>query len=143
MSHQTIKQDAMPAATANSISPLDAIRLLRSAGGALFAQAALHAQLAKVEWAEEKARLSKLALAAALAFICVHCTLLLTGALVLAASWSTAYRVHAITAVMAVYVLGIVATSSWLITLSRLGSQAFAATRAEVAADVALLRSRL
>jgi uncharacterized membrane protein YqjE len=88
-------------------------------------------------------RMSKLLLAAALAFICLHCALLLTGALILAATWSTPYQVHAITAVMAVYVLGVVAATSWLVKLSRLGAQAFAATRAEVSADVALLRSRV
>ena len=37
----------------SEFNPLGVLRLLRSAGGAMCAQAALHSQLARVEWAEE------------------------------------------------------------------------------------------
>ena len=91
-----------------SIGPLDVIRLLRSAGAALFTQASLHGQLARVEWAEAKTRL-------------------------LGVAWG----------LVAAY--GLIVAFAWhrLRTLSARSSQAFAATREELAADLALLKERL
>lgn len=126
-----------------TFGPLDAIRLLRSAGGALFAQVALHGQLVRVEWAEEKTRLLRMAGIAVAAIICLLCTLLFVGALVLAIAWDTTYRVPAATGLIVFY--GLATTIAWLRlrTLSALGSEAFASTREEFAADLALLKSKL
>lgn len=123
--------------------PLNAIRLLRSAGGALCGQAELYGQLASVEWAEEKRRLIRILVAAVMGVVFLLCTLLFLGVLVMALSWDTAYRLHALVALLAVY--GSVVVMAWqkLQALQLLGVQSFAATRQEMAADIALLKSKL
>ncbi len=128
--------------SATTINPLEVIRILRSAGGALLAQANLHGQLARVEWAEEKNRLLKMHLVTLLGFACLLCVMLFTGALVLAFSWETAYRIPAVAALIALYGLGVGIAWRRFQALSALSSQSFAATREEFAADMALLKSR-
>ncbi len=126
-----------------AINALDVVRLLRSAGAALFTQAAMHGQLARVEWAEEKTRLSQMLVVGLIGFASLLCAMLVIGALVLAFSWDTAYRIDAATALLVAY--GLVAGFAWrrLKGLSARSSQAFAATREELAADMALLKSKL
>jgi uncharacterized membrane protein YqjE len=133
----TITPDSTP------ISALGAIRKLRSAGGALLDQLALHGQLAQVEWGEEKIRLLKMLVGAGLGFACLLCVMLSLGVLVVALSWDTGYRIPATTALAALYGLG--AGLAWrrLAILSKHGNQSFAASRAELIADLALLRSKL
>ena len=125
------------------INALGAIRVLRSAGGALFDQLALHGQLAQVEWIEERNRLVKMLVGALLGFAFFLCLMLSVGALLLALYWETAYRLAAVAAVVGLYGLG--AGWAWrrLIALSALSGQSFASTRVELAADLALIRSRL
>jgi uncharacterized membrane protein YqjE len=126
-----------------AINPLDAVRMLRSAGAALFTQAAMHGQLARLDWAEEKTRLVQVLLVGLIGFAGLLCVLLFAGALVLAFSWDTAYRIQAAIALVVAY--GLIAGFAWsrLKVLSARGSQAFAATRAELAAALALLKSKL
>jgi len=117
--------------------------MLRSAGKPLFAQAALHGQLARVEWTEEKTRLIKMLVLVLLGFVGLLCVLLFLGVLVLAYSWDTAYRIPAVMALIVVF--GLVTGIAWrrFQALSAQSSQAFAATREELAADLALLKSKL
>ncbi len=126
-----------------SISPLDVVRILRSAGSSLLTQAGLHGQLARVEWAAEKKRISGLLIAALIAGIGVLCTLLMAGALVLAFSWDTPYRIPAAVGLVLFYAA--CAGFAWMRfkTLSARGREAFAGTREEIAADLAMIRSRL
>jgi uncharacterized membrane protein YqjE len=131
------------AADSAAFNPLDALRLLRSAGKALFAQLALHGKLALVEWAEEKNRLTKMLIVALLGFACVLCVMLLSSALVLAIFWDTAYRLPAVMALLIVFATGIAYASYRLHALAALGSQAFASSREEFATDMAMLRSQL
>jgi uncharacterized membrane protein YqjE len=126
-----------------AINPLDAIRLLRSAGAALCNQAALHGQLARVGWAGEKNRLLSMLVAGLLGFASLLCAMLIVAALVLALCWDTVYRVPAAIALIAVYGLGSGFAWHRLGTLSARSGEAFAATREEFAADLALLKSRL
>jgi uncharacterized membrane protein YqjE len=125
------------------IDALAAIRLLRSAGGALFDQLALHGQLAQVEWVEEKNRLLKMLAGAILGFACFQCIMLSVGALLLALCWETVYRIPVAAALIGLYGLG--AGFAWrrFSALSALSDQSFAATRVELAADLALIRSKL
>jgi uncharacterized membrane protein YqjE len=126
-----------------SISPLDVVRILRSAGSSLLTQAGLHGQLARVEWTAEKKRISELLIAALMAGIGVLCTLLMAGALVLAFSWNTPYRIPAAVGLVLFYAA--CAAFAWMRfkTLSARGREAFAGTREEIAADLAMIRSRL
>jgi len=126
-----------------AINPLDAIRLLRSAGKALLSQAALHAQLARVEWEEEKNRLIKMLLAALLGFAGALCAMIFTGVLVIAFSWDTAYRIPAAIALILVYAIGIAIAWRRFQSLAALSSQAFAATREELAVDLAMIKRNL
>jgi uncharacterized membrane protein YqjE len=71
------------------------------------------------------------------------CVMVFVGVLVLAFSWETAYRIPASIALIAVYALGIAIAWRRLQALSALSGQAFAATREELAADIAMIRSKL
>ncbi len=132
-----------PSGESTLINSLDVVRLLRSAGGALLAQLALHGKLASVEWEEEKNRLLQMFIITLFGFVCVLCILFFTGAAVLALSWETPYRIHAIVALIAIYGLGVFVAWHRFQKLSALSSDAFAATREELAADIALIRSKL
>ena len=131
------------ASDSTTINLLNAIRTLRSAGGALFAQAALLGQLAQVEWAEEKARLLTMMIFALLGFAALLCLMIFAGGLMLACTWETAYRLPAAIILIAAY--GLLTGLAWrrLQALAAVGGQAFNATRAEFAADMALLKGKL
>lgn len=139
--HETT--ESAPRPDSNAFNPLDAIRLLRSAGGALFAQATLHGQLARVEWAEEKTRLMNMAVAALAGFAFLLCFLLFAGGLVIALSWDTQYRVAAVSVLAVIYALAAFIAWRRFQALSAMSDQAFAATREEIAADIALIKSKL
>jgi len=124
-----------------ALNPLDAIRILRAAGGGMLSQAALHAQLAGVEWEEEKNRLLRMLAIALLGFACLLCTLLFAGGLALAATWDTAYRVPAFIALVILFGSGTVAAWRRFQVQAALGSQSFAASREEWAADTAVLKA--
>ena len=124
-------------------NPLSVMRLLRSAGGALFAQAALHSQLARVEWAEEKIRLTRIAIAAILGVLSALCLLLLGSVIALGLSWNTPYQFAVISAVLLLYLLLLAVSARILTQQIALGAFTFAATREEIAADLAMLKARL
>lgn len=109
----------------------------------IFTQAALQGQLARVEWAEEKIRLMKMLAFILLGFACVLCFMVFAGVLALVLSWETAYRIQVIIALITVYGIGIGIAWHRLDILSGQGNQAFAATREELAADMALINSKL
>lgn len=128
---------------APSLNAMAALRLLRSATGAVLAQANLHLRLAGIEWAQEKRRLAWLLVALLFGMACILCVLLLGGTVLLLAFWDTAHRSSAIIALAVTYGFGAL-LAGWLIgVLSRRSSQAFAATREEIAADIAMIRSKL
>lgn len=124
-------------------NPLSALRLLRSAGGALCAQAELHSQLARVEWAEEKIRLARLAIAALAALVSAICLLLLGSLIALALSWNTPYQTPAVAAVLVFYVVLLLCAVRVLTKQIALGALSFAATREEISADLAMLKAKL
>lgn len=127
----------------NDLNLFALLRLLRSAGRALLAQTALHGQLARVEWAEERNRLLHMLLATLFGFACGLTLLLLCSTLVLLLSWTTPYRIPALLGLLLVHGLGCAAAWYRFRLLAARGSASFAATREELAADLALLKSRL
>ena len=126
---------------AADLTALDAARILHAAGGALFAQGLLHAQLAGIEWEEEKNRLLKMLAIAVFGVACLLCTLLFAGGLVLAATWETAYRLPALAAL--VILSGAGAAVAWrrFQDCAALSRKSFMASRQELAADMALLKA--
>ena len=143
MGIENMQSNPSQSTDSNRISLLDVVRLLRSAGGALISQATLHGQLARVEWAEEKLRLKNMIIAALSGFACLLSFMIFLGVLVMALSWDTQYRIAAVAILTAVY--GFAGLMAWrrLDALSALSGQAFAATREEIAADIALIKSKL
>ncbi|HEX9473176.1 MAG TPA: phage holin family protein [Steroidobacteraceae bacterium] len=126
-----------------SIKTTGVLRILRTAGGALLLQAALHGQLLRVEWAEEKSRLLKLVMATLLGFVCLLGLLAALGVLLLALYWDTPYRILAVSVLMAFYGLGMALAWRLFSSQAALASCSFAASRSELAADLELLRSQL
>lgn len=137
--------EAAPTVTAepSTTTPLDVVRLLRSGGGALLAQALLHGQLARIEWQEEKKRLLRMLAITLLGFACLLCVLLFAGGFMLAVAWDTAWRLPVFAGLVLLY--GAATALAWrrFQRLAALGDRAFAGLREELAADAALLRSNL
>jgi uncharacterized membrane protein YqjE len=138
-----IATSAMTGKDTGSLNPLQLLNILRSAGSALFAQASLHAQLAQIEWEEEKQRLCKMAIMGFLGFAFFLCFLLVLSALVIVLAWSTPYRIPVFIGVLVVHLGGLAWVGLSLKKLAALSSNSFAATRAEIASDIALLKSAL
>jgi len=124
-------------------NPLSALRLMRSAGAALFAQSALHAKLAGIEWAEEKQRLARIATAAIVGLVSASCFLLLSGIVTIALFWNSAYQIAVAVSVLLFYAVIAVAAGLSLKRQIALGAMSFAATREEIAADLAMLKAKL
>ena len=103
----------------------------------------LHGQLARIELEEEKNRLLKMLAATLLGFACLLCVLLFAGALVLAATWETRYRIEACAGLVILYGIGTAAAWRRFQAWSAQSDQTFAASREELAADAALLKSSL
>ena len=116
---------------------------LRLAGKALFSQATLHGQLALIEWAEEKNRLLNLFMMVLLGFACLLCVMVFVGVLALRLSWATAYCIPILMLMIAIYGLGIGMAWRRFQHFYAQGSQAFSASRDELAADAALFKSKL
>lgn len=126
----------------DSLNPMDAVRMLHAAGAPLLAeQARLHVALAGVEWKEEKNRLLRMLAVTLLGFACLLCTLLFAGGLAIAATWETAYRLPTLAALAILF--GGCTFAAWrrFQAQAALGSQSFAASREELAADTALLKA--
>ena len=122
-------------------TPLDAVRILRVAGGALAGQALLHAELAGLEWQEEKNRLLGMLALALLGFACLLCTLLFAGGLVLTVAWETDYRIPTLAALAVLFGGSTVAAWRLFQAQAALSNQSFAASRRELAADAAVLKA--
>jgi uncharacterized membrane protein YqjE len=122
-------------------SALDALRILRSAGGSMLGQAALHAQLVQVEWAQEQRRLLQLLLVTLLGCTGLACVLLGGGGLLMALAWDTAMRVPCALLLLGSYALGTWVAWRRFSALAKLGGQSFSASREQWSADLALFRS--
>lgn len=122
---------------------MNLLRLLRGVVGALLHQASLHGELLEVEWTQEKGRLRSMTVAALLGFACLLGLLTALSLLVLAIYWDTSYRVAAVSVLAALYAFGAFMAWRQLRLHALRGSQSFAASRAELAADVQLLREQI
>jgi uncharacterized membrane protein YqjE len=132
---------AAPPTAAPSVSAL--LRIVRGAGGALLVQTGLHAQLLQVEWRETRIRLLKMLAAGLLGFTCLLCLMLALGALLVALSWATPWRLAALGTLIALYAGGALYAWRRFESHAALGATSFAASRAQLAADLAMLRSQL
>jgi uncharacterized membrane protein YqjE len=117
--------------------------MLRSAASALLAQGALHSELIQLEWAEEKYRLVRMLVALLIGSLFLFCGLFSVSSMVLIFSWGTSYQNVAVIGLVLFYCSGILIASLRFNALAALANQAFAGSRAELAADIALIRSKL
>jgi uncharacterized membrane protein YqjE len=123
--------------------PLNIIRRLRASAAIMLMQLELYGRLAGIEWQQEKNRLHQLLVFSLVGLIFLSCCLLFLGFLAVALTWFTPYRIHTLVAVVVLYGLGAVYCYFRCKYYVGLNAQAFAATRAEIAADVAVLKSQL
>lgn len=127
-------------AGARAVGPLDALRVLQAAGGALLVQAVLHGQLAVMALEEERRRLLGLLAVTLVGFACLLCALLFAGALAVSAAWDTGYGAHALAGLVVLFGLGTAAAWQRFGARSAADNPAFTASREEFAADAALLK---
>lgn len=132
--------DDSPAPKAGVIHLLRSFRRLHRAGSALLMQASLHGQLARVEWQEEKQRLTAMLMTLILGTASLLCVMMFSGLMVVMLGWATPYRLVAVISVIAVYTFATLMAWRKLKALAALGEHSFAATREELAADLAELR---
>ena len=117
--------------------------IVRDASGMLLDHAALHAELLRVEWAEERLRLRRLLTAAAVAFAFLLALLIGLGAVLLSLAWDSNLRLPTVTALIALYALGAAMAWRQYNAQATRGEHSFAASRSEFAGDLELLRSHL
>ena len=117
--------------------------IVRDASGVLLDHAALHAELLRVEWAEEKLRLRRLATAVAVGFAFLLALLFAFGTLLVSLTWDSSLRVPAVAALIALYALGAALAWRQYSAQATRGERSFAASRTEMAADLELLRSHM
>jgi uncharacterized membrane protein YqjE len=122
---------------------VEIIQRLRSIAKILLVRLELHGQLVSVEWAEERNRLQQLFVVGLLGFICFFCAIFFMGIFAIALSWTTEYRIMTIAAMFALYTAGFCLCVYRVSVLVARSSATFAATREEIAADMALIRSQL
>lgn len=132
-----VQQDSKP------LTLFDLLRILRTAGGALYTQAALHSELIKLDLAEEKFRLQRMLLFTLLGVVCLLCAMLFSGLLILLLTWDTSFRLPSLLVLICLYALGTFYAWRRFMTLSAQSDNAFAATKKEIAADISVLRSNL
>ena len=117
--------------------------IVRDASGMLLDHAALHAELLRVEWAEEKLRLRRLVTAAMVGFAFLLALLIAFAALLLSLAWDTSLRVPTVAALIALYALGAALAWRQYSAQATRGEHSFEASRNEFAADLELLRSHV
>lgn len=122
---------------------MEIIQRLRASAAIVLVQMELHGRLVGIEWQQEKNRLQQMLVFSVLGLVFFTCCLFCIGLLVITLGWPTAYRLQTIAGVIVFYAAG--ATMCYLRCkhFSAQGANAFAGTRAEIAADVALIRSQL
>lgn len=122
---------------------MEIIRRLRASAAIVLMQLELHGRLAGIEWQQEKNRLQQLLIFSLLGVIFLSCCLLGAGLLVITLGWSTEYRLQTMAGVIVFYAIGVVICYFRCKHYAALGAESFAATRAEIAADIALIRNQL
>jgi uncharacterized membrane protein YqjE len=125
-----------------SVNITSMVQMFNSASNALLAQANLHRQLAQVEWQEEKNRLSRMLAAVLIGFSCFICLLIFVGVLLVSLSWNTDYRLLALVSLCTFYALVTFLAWRQFTLASKMSGGFFAGTRAELAADLAMIRSK-
>ena len=116
---------------------------VRQLGASLLGHAAMRVELLSIEVQEEKARLARLAMSAALVSALFIVSVVLAAILVLAIYWDTPYRVSAASWLVGIFGLGTVGGGFYLSAQLRLSSTLFAASAGELRRDADALAPRV
>jgi uncharacterized membrane protein YqjE len=126
-----------------SVNIASMVQMFNSASDALLAQAKLHGQLVKIEWQEEKDRLASIFAALLIGFSCFICLLIFVGVLVMSLSWNTDYQLIALVSLCTFYALASYLAWRQFSLATKMLRGGFAHTRAELSADLAMIKSKL
>lgn len=141
-SDQRTESNRPHAVPAPNFSVLDMLRSVYITSGGLFRQTRLQGELLKLEWAEEKNRLLQMLLSLLIGLTFLICALGCLSVLVMALFWDSPYRIPALLLLIGMHTLGLVLAWRRFQALSARSTNAFAATREELAADIALFGGR-
>jgi uncharacterized membrane protein YqjE len=119
------------------------VQMLGSAGEDFLAQASLHRQLVAIEWQQEKVRLTGMLTTFLLGFCCFLCLMIFISAIVILLTWNTEYQVISLMTLGTLYTLGAYLAWKRFMRAANRTEGAFAATRAEIAADLAMIKSKI
>ena len=122
---------------------MNIIRRLRASAAIVLMQLELYGRLTGIEWQREKNRLRQLVVFGMVGLIFLSCCLLFLGVLAMVVAWPSPYRIHTVVGVVVVYGVGALWCFLRCINFANSEAGAFAATRAEIQKDVALIKSRL
>jgi Protein of unknown function (DUF1469). len=131
-----------PDAGDRGIGPLQFLRLAQASSPLFADHVEFLADLAGLEWRRESERLRQVLVVAVVLAVGGLLMLALLFALALAWSWATPWRPWVALAEVVVLALVLVWAGLRLRRLSAAGAEAFSATRAELARDLALFRQR-
>lgn len=126
----------------SSHSPLDMLHRVKSGWRPMLGHLGLHGELAEVEWAIERQRWLLMLTTSLLGTVSLLLTLMLASTLVMSLVWNTPYRLPVLGGLT--LLAGVLTAYAWwrFRDLSSQSNQAFAASREELLADLALWKER-
>lgn len=122
---------------------LKLLRLVRKLAPELSTQIALHGQLLRVEWELEKKRWLTMVVLIITSFAFLLSALIFGGVTVIAYFWDTEYRTLSVGLTALAYLVGCGITFYSFTLFAARGRDAFVACKEELAADIAVFKSRL
>lgn len=137
------RPDTVDSAKETSVNLMSIVQMLGAAGEAFLAQANLHRQLAANEWQQEKARLTSMFAAFLVGFCCFICLLIFIAVLAILLTWNSPYQSISLLSVCTLYALGAYLAFRRFMWQAKKSTNFLAATRAEMAADLAMIKSKL
>lgn len=116
---------------------------IRQLGASLLGHAAMRVELLSIEVQEEKARLARLAMSAALVSALLIVSIVMVAILILAIYWDTPYRVWAASWLVGIFAIFTVGGGFYLSAQLRLSSTLFATSASELRRDADALTPRV
>lgn len=119
------------------------LRALRGSAPVIVELMHIRAELARVEWMQEKERLQRLAVATVVVGLCGLLAVLFACIALIVGFWDTAYRTWVAAAIPLVFIVGAALAFGVVRRQRALAAERFAGSREEWAKDLAWLKARL
>lgn len=136
-------QFAIDAEKTLEINPLSILQALRSAGSGVLSLVSLYLDLAQVEWALEKARITSLLTTILTGFAFLLSGLTAATVIICVLSWETPFRGIAITGLVFFYTAALAIIWRRVNALLAVRHSAFGTLRDELATDMAMIKSAI